>query len=72
MGMQISCGVHSEVSQEKHLWVGQEGTGSDYPGISTAEGEQSGGGASDGGSCSYAVVDTTEVLGIGGGGVYQG
>ena len=24
MGMQISCGVHPEVSQEKHLWVGEK------------------------------------------------
>src|SRR6266478_1566998 len=29
-------------------------------------------GASDGRSCSHAVVDTTEVLGLRGGGVYQG
>jgi REP-associated tyrosine transposase len=34
--------------------------------------ERSGGGASDGRPCAHAVVDTTEVLGVRGGGVYQG
>ena len=40
--------------------------------LSSAERERSGGGAPDGRPCSHAVVDTTEVLGLGGGGVYQG
>src|SRR5215468_4315593 len=72
MGMQISCGVHLEVSQEKHLWVGEKKVRADHPGFSSAERERSGGGAPDGRPCSHAVVDTTEVLGLGGGGVYQG
>jgi hypothetical protein len=57
MGMQISCGVHPKVSQEKHLWVGEKRVRADHPGFSPAERERSGGGASDGRSCSHAVVD---------------
>src|SRR5262245_26363824 len=44
MGMQISCGVHPEVSQEKHLWVGEKRVRADHPGSSSAERERSGGG----------------------------
>src|SRR5262249_40045531 len=72
MGMQISRGIHPEVSQAKYLRVGDTGIGADHPGFSPAERERSGGGASDGRPCSHAVVDTTEVLGLGGGGGYQG
>ena len=70
--MQISRGIHPEVSQEKYLWVGEKRVRADHPGFSSAERERSGGGASDGRPCSHAVVDTTEVLGLGGGGGYQG
>src|SRR5262245_56207223 len=70
--MQISRGIRPEVSQAKHLWVGETGTRADHSGFSPAERERSGGGAPDGRPCSHAVVDTTEVLGLRGGGVYQG
>ena len=62
--MQISCGIHPEVSQEKHLRVGEKRARADHPGFSPAERERGGGGVSDGRSCSHAVVDTTEVLGV--------
>ena len=52
-------------------WVIQR-TRADPPGVGPAERERSGGGASDGRPCSHAVVDSTEVLGFRGGGVYQG
>src|SRR5262245_46016531 len=68
MGMQISRGIHPEVSQEKYLRVGETGIRADHSGFSSAERERSGGGAPDGRPCSHAVVDTTEVLGLGGGG----
>ena len=48
MGMQIACGFHPEVSQEKHLRVGEKRARADDPGFSPAEGKHSGGGASDG------------------------
>src|SRR5262245_19483268 len=72
MGMQISRGVHPEVSQAKYLRVGEKRVRADHPGFSPAERERSGGGASDGRPCSHAVVDNTEGLGVRGGGVYQG
>src|SRR5215510_4923735 len=48
MGMQISCGIHPEVSQEKYLRVGEKRARADHSGFSPAEGEYGGGGASDG------------------------
>src|SRR5215813_11931029 len=42
--MQISRGIHPEVSQEKYLWVGETGTRADHSGFSPAERERSGGG----------------------------
>jgi hypothetical protein len=52
--------------------VGKKRVRADNLGFSPAEGERSGGGACDGQPCAYAVIDTTEVLGLRGGGVYQG
>ena len=72
MGMQISRGIHPEVSQEKYLSVGETGIRADHSGFGSAERGRSGGGAPDDRPCSHAVVDTTEVLGLRGGGVYQG
>src|SRR5262245_29868989 len=72
MGMQISRGIHPEVSQAKYLRVGETGTRADHSGFSSAERERSGEVAHDGSQGSHAVVDTTEVLGLRGGGVYQG
>ena len=51
--------------------VDEKGTRADHPGFSS-EGERSGGGKSDGGPCAHAVIDTTEVVGVRGGWVYQG
>jgi hypothetical protein len=33
MGMQISCGIHPEVSQEKHLRVGEKRVRADHSGL---------------------------------------
>ena len=52
--------------------LGEKRVRADHPGFSPAERERSGGGASDGRPCAHAVIDTTEVLGLRGGGVYQG
>ena len=56
MGMQISRGIHPEVSQAKYLRVGETGIGTDHSGFSPAERERSGGGAPDSRPCSHAVV----------------
>src|SRR5262249_43817726 len=52
-------------------WVRKE-LGPIIRNLSSAERERSGGGAPDGRPYSHAVVDTTEVLGLRGSGVYQG
>jgi len=72
MGMQVSCGVHPEVSTQGDVWVDTQRTWADHAGVSTTERERGGGGASDGRSCSHDVVDPAEVFGIRGGGVHQG
>jgi hypothetical protein len=43
----------------------------DSSGFGTAERGRGGGGTSDERPCAHAVVDTTEVLSVRGGGVYQ-
>ena len=70
--MQIARGIHPEISQAKYLWVGETGIRADHSGFSPAERERSGGGAPDGRPCLHAVVDTTEVLGLRGGGFIKG
>ena len=72
MGMQVSCGVHPEVSTQGDVWVDTQRTWADHAGVSITERERGGGGASDGRSCSHDVVDPAEVFGIRGGGVHQG
>ena len=41
-------GIHSEVSQETYIRVGEKGIRSDHSGFGTAEGKQGGGGVFDG------------------------
>ena len=69
--MQISRSVHSEISQEGDLGRTSQRTGSDSSGFGTAERGRGGGGTPDERPCAHAVVDTTEVLSVRGGGVYQ-
>src|SRR5437867_10917079 len=64
MGMQVSCGVHPEVSTQGDVWVDTQRTWADHAGVSTTERERGGGGASDGRSGSHDVVDPAEVFGI--------
>ena len=72
MGMQVSCGVHPEVSAQSDVWVDTQRVRIDHSGVGTAQREQSRGGASDGRPCAHDAVDSTEVLGVRGGGVHQG
>ena len=72
MGMQVSRGVHSEVSAQGDVRVDTQRTWADHARVGATERERGGGGASDGRPCSYDVDDSTEVFGIGGGGVHQG
>lgn len=72
MGMQVSCGVHTEVSAQGDVWVDTQRTWADHAGVSSTEGERGGGRASDGRPCAYDVDDPAEVFGVRGGGVHQG
>src|SRR5438128_11818465 len=44
MGMQVSCGVHPEVSTQGDVWVDTQRTWADHAGVSTTERERGGGG----------------------------
>jgi len=72
MGMQVSCGVHPEVSAQGDVRVDTQRAWGDYEGVGPTQGKRGGGGASDGRPCAHDVVDPAEVFGIGGGGVHQG
>lgn len=71
MGMQVSCGVHSEVSAQGDVRVDTQRAWVDDEGVGPTQGERGGGGASDGRPRAHDVVDPAEVFGIRGGGVYQ-
>ena len=47
MGMQISCGVHTEMPAQSVVCAVAAGVGKGLSGLGRAEGKQSGGGASD-------------------------
>jgi len=71
MGMQIPCGVHSEVSAQKDIWVIAARAWRGVPRLGSAERERSVGGAFDGRSRAHAHIDTAEVCGIAGDGIHQ-
>jgi putative transposase len=65
MGMQVSCSFHPEVSAQGDVRVDTQRARNYHSGVSAAQREQGGGGASDGGSCAYHADDPAEVLGSG-------
>src|SRR5208283_2075005 len=72
MGMQISCGVHTEISAQGAVSAVAAGVGAGVSGFGRAEGMQSGRGTFDARSRAHAVVGAAEVFGIERDGVYQG
>ena len=72
MGMQISCGIHPEVSAQGALQGAAAPLGSRIPVAYGAEGMPRGGRAFDAGSCAYAAECAAEVCGVAGGGLHQG
>ena len=72
MGMQVSRGVHTEVSAQDPVWGAAQGIGTGVPVVGGTEGMQSGGRAPDARSRSYDVVGAAEVLGGKRDGVHQG
>jgi hypothetical protein len=63
--------LHPEVSQEKYLWLDTEGARADCTRTGLSERGSCGGEKLDVRPYARAVVDSTEVFGFWGGGVYQ-
>src|SRR5579864_7450620 len=72
MGMQISCGVHTEMPAQDAVWATAAGLGASVSRLGRTKGMQGGGGTSDARSRAYAVKRAAEVFGIERDGVYQG
>ncbi len=72
MGVQIPCGIHSEMPAKGVVGAVARTLGRSIPTIGSAEGEPGGRRSSDAGSCAYAAVDTAEVCGVASGGLHQG
>jgi len=70
--MQISRGVHTEVSEESVVSTVAEGTRNGVSRIGQTAGERGAGGPSDGRSCAYAALNTAEAFGVGGDGIREG
>src|SRR5439155_1452632 len=54
------------------VWVVAQASEEHVPGVGTAQGMRDWGRAPDGRSCAHAAVDSAEVLGVAGDGVYKG
>ena len=72
MGMQISCGVYHEMPEEDPVWANSAGVGASLSGTGTTEGMRNHRGAPHGRSRAHADLDSAEILGGAGDGVYQG
>ncbi len=72
MGMQISRGVHTEVSAEGTVCAVAAGPGASLSGLGRAKGQQGGGGAFDVRPRAYAPERAAEILGVERDGVHQG
>ena len=71
MGMQISCGVYSEVSEEGTVKGIAPIFGGNVPKACGAEGVPGIGRAFTAGSCTYVDIDTAEIFGISSNRVYK-
>src|SRR5687767_13037578 len=60
--MQISCGVHTEVSEEDVVWADTTGVGRSISGTGEAEGRAGDRRAFNDRSCAYADVDPAEIF----------
>src|ERR1043166_1369255 len=60
--MQISRGIHTEVSAENVVWADSTGAGRGVSGIGEAEGESGNRGTSDDRSRAHAGIDPAEVF----------
>src|SRR3989454_12829697 len=71
MGMQIPCGVHPQVSAQGALRFVASALGQPVPRVGAPQGMRDRGGAPDGRSCAHAGLDSAEILGLAGDGVYE-
>ena len=71
MGVQIPCGVHSEVPKESVVCEPAQALGRGIPITGAAQGMRDSGRAFDAGSCTYADCDPAKACGIASGGVHE-
>ena len=71
MGLQVPCGMDSEVSEEGSLRTASEGVGDRDQGAGQAKGERGHGGEVDGRSCTHVDLDSPKIFGSAGDRVYQ-
>ena len=71
-GVQISCGLHSQVPQENAVRAVEAASRRGVPQIGNAEGVQGRRGAFDAGSCSHDDFDPAEICGVASNRVHQG
>jgi hypothetical protein len=72
MGVQISRGVHSQVSQEDVVRGAATASGRSVPKVGRAEGEQNRGGPSPSRSRSHVDLDPAKICGVAGDRIHQG
>src|SRR5262249_37298632 len=72
MGMQISCGVHPQISAQGVVWAAPAVPGPGVPGASPSQREPDRGGTSAARSCPYVAQHSAQVCGGTGGGVCEG
>ncbi len=72
MGLQVSCGMDTEVPEKSDVPEDKRASRDIVPGPRVAEGMQSSGGTSSSRSCSHADLDSAQVCRIPGGWFHQG
>ena len=72
MGLQVSCGMDTEIQKEGSLWGIASRSGRSIQGAGKAEEEQDRRRASAAGSPAYADIDTAEIFCSAGGRVHKG
>lgn len=72
MGVQIPCGIHSEISKEGAVRAIADPFGGGVAPTGAAQGEPNRRRAPDAGPRAHVDLDPTEICGISGGGVHQG
>jgi len=72
VGVQIPCGVHSEVPEKNVVFPTEAAFGRSVSPVGATQGMSGSGRALDARSCAYADSDSAEVCGIASSGVHEG